>query len=49
MLKIICEITQAIGKCLQDSLGPSIGEEASNQQKLFAILLAWLWRAQKSL
>ena len=46
MLKIICEITQVIGKYLQDSLGPSICEEAS---KLFAILLAWLWRVQKSL
>jgi len=44
-LKIICEIMHATGKYLHGLMGPAISKEASNQQKLFTILLACLWRA----
>jgi len=37
--KIICEITHATGKYLR--IGGA-AKEASNQQKLYTILLAWL-------
>ena len=48
-LKIIIEITHATGKYLQGLMGQQSAKEASNQQKLYTILLAWLWRVQKSL
>ena len=40
------EIMRATGKNLKGLMGPAVSE---NQQKLCTILLAWLWRAQKSL
>jgi len=48
-LKIICEIMHATGKYLQGLMGPAISKGSSNQQKLYTIVFAWLWRVPKSL
>ena len=48
-LKIISKITHATGKYLQGLIGQESVKEASNQQKLYTILLAWLWTVRKSL
>ena len=46
-LKLICEITHNTGKYLQGLMGPA--KKASNHRKPYTMLLAWLWRVQKSL
>ena len=48
-LNNICEIMHVTGKYLQGLMGQQSAKEASNQRKLYFILLTWLWRVQKSL
>ena len=42
ILKFSCEITHATGNIYKDWWGQQSAKEASNHQKLYTILLAWL-------
>jgi len=44
----ISEILHATGKYLQGLMGPGISKGSFKSTKLYIILLAWLWRVQKS-